>query len=84
MTERTVWAIKVLIEATEDQAESAEEAISRALCPDENHTGYCPVPWTMIKCALADLSEAEQAEWQESFDEQRRLARQAGESGVDP
>ena len=82
--ERRVWAVEVLIEATEDQAEAAEEAIARALCPDESHPGYCPVPWTLVKCALGDLDEVERAEWQETFDEQRRLAREVGESGVDP
>ncbi len=81
---RSVWAIKVLIEATEDQAELAEEAIARALCPDENHPGYCGVPRTLVKCSLADLDEVERAEWEQTFDDQRRRAREAGERGVDP
>ena len=84
MSERTVWATKVLIEATEDQADAAQEAIARAMCPDENHPGYCPVPWTMESCALSDLDEAEREWAQQFFDEQRRLARGAGETGVDP
>ncbi|MFN2607357.1 MAG: hypothetical protein ABR511_05605 [Acidimicrobiales bacterium] len=83
MQERRVWAVKVLIEATEDQAEAAEEAITRAPCPDENHPGHCPLPWTLVKCALGDLDEVERADWQQTFDEQRRLAPEAGESGVD-
>jgi hypothetical protein len=84
VSERSVWAIKVLIEATEDQAELAEEAIARALCPDENHPGYCPVPWTLVTCFLGDLNEVERADWEQTFDDQRRNAREASESGVDP
>lgn len=36
MSEKTVWAIKVLIETTEEQSEEAVDAIAKALCPDED------------------------------------------------
>lgn len=78
VTERLVWAIKVVIEATEEQAAMAEEAIARALCPDEHHPGYCPVPWSTLRVALADLDDDERAGWREDFDEQGRRAREAG------
>src|SRR5438093_1679673 len=80
MSERRAWAIRVMIEASEAQADVAKEAIARALCPDENHPGYCPVPWTLVGCALDDLDADEQATWQENFDDDRTRAREAGES----
>jgi hypothetical protein len=82
MSERQVWAIRVVIEATDEQAEAAEQAIARALCPDENHPGSCETPWTTIRCVLTDLDDDERAAWQVDFDEDRRRAREAGE--IDP
>ncbi len=41
---RQAWAIKVVVEATETDAQEATEAIERALCPDPGHEGPCPVP----------------------------------------
>jgi hypothetical protein len=79
VSERQIWAIQVVIEATDEQADAAEEAIARALCPDENHPGYCDTPWTTIRCVLTDLGEDERAAWQVDFDEDRRRAREAGE-----
>jgi hypothetical protein len=79
---RGVWVIRVLIEATADEARQAEESIACALCPDENHSGYCPVPWTTITVQLNDLDDDERAECQHSFDEQRQAARKTGEHGV--
>lgn len=79
MSERQVWAIQVVLEATPEQAERAEEAIARALCPDENHPGECETPWTTMRCLLADLDDDERAAWQADFDEDRRLAREAGD-----
>jgi hypothetical protein len=81
VSERRVWAIQVVIEATDEQAEAAEEAIARVLCPDDNHPGYCETPWTTIRYILADLDEDERAAWQVDFDEVRRRAREAGEIG---
>jgi hypothetical protein len=82
MNEKTVWAIKVLIEATREEADEALEAIARALCPDEDHPGYCPVPWTTVLCAFDDLDPNERAQWTESFADDRNRARQAGEPGA--
>jgi hypothetical protein len=39
---RTVWIISAVIEASEEEARAAQEAIARALCTDENHTGEWP------------------------------------------
>ena len=80
MSERKVWAIRVMIEATDEQAAGALEAIERALCPDENHPGYCPVPWTLISSRFGDLEPEERATWQSSFEEDRDRARDVGET----
>ncbi|HET9465726.1 MAG TPA: hypothetical protein VFO71_09365 [Gemmatimonadales bacterium] len=80
--ERTVWKVTTIIEATAEQAEAAQEAIARALCPEENHPGYCPTPWTMVTCRFEDLSEDERTAWQADFDEERAKAREAGEPGA--
>ena len=80
--DRQVWRIAALIEATEADALAAQQAIARALCPDPNHDGYCPVPWTTMACRFEDLDPEERAMWAESFEEDRRAAREAGESAT--
>ena len=83
MGERTVWAIKVLIEATAEQAEETVEAIARAICPQDDHPGYCPAPWTTVVCALDELTPEERATWSESFAADRERAKRAGEPGAE-
>jgi hypothetical protein len=82
MSERQVWTIRVIIEATREQAEEAQEAIARALCPDEHHPGYGPVPWTLIVTAFDDLDADEKAAWQAQFDEDRKRERDVRETGT--
>lgn len=79
---KTVWAIKVVIEATSDEADEAVEAIARTLCPEQGHPGYCPVPWATVLCALDDLDPDERAEWTRSFADDRNRARRLGEPGA--
>ena len=79
--DRTVWNISVIIEATEDQAHAAQEAIERALCPNPDHAGYCAVPWTTVATRFEDLDPTERAAWQADFDEDRRRAHR-GEPGA--
>jgi hypothetical protein len=80
--ERRVWAIKVFIEATEEQADEAVRAIGGALCPEENHPGYCQVPWATVLIPPDSLDPDELAEWSQSFAEDRERARSAGETGA--
>jgi hypothetical protein len=79
MSERTVWAIKVVIEATASEAEEAVGAIADALCPEEAHSGMCSVPWTTVLCRLEDLDPDERATWSESFAKDRRQAQKAAD-----
>ncbi len=72
--ERMVWRITTIIEATEEEANVAQEAIGRALCPDPGHSGYCPVPWTTLAARFDDLDPQERSTWQASFDEDRKRA----------
>lgn len=81
VSDREIWKISTIIEATAEQAEVAQDAIARALCQDSQHSGDCEVPWTTIICRLEDLDDRDKAEWQESFDEDRR---RAGEAGSEP
>ena len=81
-TERTVWQLTVVIEATAEQKDAALEAVARALCPDEDHPGYCPVPWTTMACRFDDLDPEDKASWQESFDLDRQRAGEAGAPGA--
>ena len=83
MTDREVWQVSAIIEATAEQAEAAQEAIAKALCPDEEHPGYCEVPWTLLACRFEDLNDQDKVSWQESFDEDRRQAGENGESGTE-
>ena len=71
---RTVWMISAVIEATEDDAFAAQEAIARALCRDEDHPGCCPVPWTLIACRFDDLDPDERAGWEADFAKDRLRA----------
>lgn len=77
--ERAVWKVTAMIEATAEQAKAAQEAIARALCPDEDHPGYCATPWTLIACRFEDLTDEERAAWEANFDEERTRAPEAGE-----
>jgi hypothetical protein len=74
--------VSAVIEATEDAAQAAQEAIARALCPDENHPGYCTVPWTTMICRFDDLDPEERAVWEADFAEDRLRARELGEPGA--
>jgi hypothetical protein len=67
VSERRVWAIRVLVEATKADADLAMEAIERALCPDENHPGECPVPWFLSQCDFGELEGDERAWWEADF-----------------
>ena len=80
--EKRVWAIKVFIEATAEEADEAVRAIGSALCPEENHPGYCPVPWATMLIPPDSLDPDELAEWSGSFAEDRERARRAGEAGA--
>jgi hypothetical protein len=73
---RSVWKVSAVIEATEDEAHAAADAIGRALCPDPEHGGYCEVPWTTMIVRFDELEPEEQASWQEAFDEDRSAAPQ--------
>ena len=80
--EKRVWAIKVFIEATAEEADEAVRAIGSALCPEENPPGYCPVPWATMLIPPDSLDPDELAEWSGSFAEDRERARRAGEAGA--
>ncbi len=80
MSDQRLWAVRVILEGDETSVEEAQEAIARALCPDENHPGPCPTPWTMITVRLDELDQKEQREWQPLFDDERRATKKAGES----
>ncbi len=60
----------------------AVEAIGRALCPEENHSGYCAVPWATVLVPPGSLDPDEFTEWSRSFAEERERARRAGEAGA--
>ena len=79
--QRAIWRVSAIIEATEEQKDAALEAIARALCPDEHHPGYCPVPSTLMACRFDDLDLEDRARWQESFREDRQRARDTGAEG---
>lgn len=82
MDEKRVWAIKVFIEATAEEADEAVRAIGSALCPEENHPGHCPVPSATVLVPPDSLDPHELAEWSRSFADDRERARRAGEVGA--
>jgi hypothetical protein len=70
-SERAIWKLSVVIEATKAEKEAALEAIARMLCPDDNHEGECDMPWTTIATRFEDLDPDEQASWHDSFADER-------------
>jgi hypothetical protein len=79
---RSVWKVSAIIEAAEDAALAAQEAIARTLCPNENHPGYSPVPWTTMVCRFDDLDAEERAEWVADFAKHSLRAGELGEPGA--
>jgi hypothetical protein len=82
MDPRPVWRISAVIEADEQEANEALDAIGRALCPEPGHPGYCPVPWHTELIRFDSLEETERSEYKELMEDQRRMAREAGEEGA--
>ena len=74
---RAIWSIRVFIEANDADAQAAVDAVGRALCPDESHEGYCPVPWTTLLCRFDDLDDEDRRKWQAEFDQDREAAGRA-------
>jgi hypothetical protein len=74
--------VSAIIEVTEQGARDAQEAIERALCPDEGHPGYCSVPWTTLVCKFDDLDPRGRADWEAEFANDRQGARKAGKPGA--
>ena len=70
--EREVWKYSVIIEATAEDAVRVGEAISQALCPDNNHEGPCEVPWTMMRSRFEDLDDEERRLWKDDLADDRR------------
>ena len=68
---RRVWSVRMVIEATEEEAEAVTEALARALCPDDDHDGPCPIPWTLLSQEVTEEDEPERSEWLEQFDAER-------------
>jgi hypothetical protein len=65
---RRVWHVTAVIEASAQDADAAAEAIARALCPDPDHEGPCPLPWTIMLC---EVEEPDRSRWLAEFDQQR-------------
>lgn len=71
-------AIEVVVEATAPEADGPVEANAGALCPDDDHDGYCPVPWSTVTTALTELEGDEARAWQEVLER----ASDVGRGGV--
>jgi hypothetical protein len=65
---RRVWRVTAVIEASAQDADAVAEAIARVLCPDPDHQGRCPVPWTIMLC---EVEEPDRSSWLAGFDQER-------------
>jgi hypothetical protein len=54
-----IWEVRLGIFATEQQAETIKEQVTRLLCPDPDHAPPCPVPWTVQLLARSALDDAD-------------------------
>ncbi|WP_219509862.1 GntR family transcriptional regulator [Nonomuraea ceibae] len=43
---RATWKVGVDVYATEEQARELQKRIELLLCPEPEHVGPCPVPWS--------------------------------------
>ncbi|MEU4580030.1 GntR family transcriptional regulator [Nonomuraea sp. NPDC023979] len=43
---RATWKVGVDVYATEEQARELQKRIELLLCPEPEHAGPCPVPWS--------------------------------------
>ena len=72
-SEQEIWHIGAIIRATHEQAEEVLAALGRILCPDPDHDGPCPVPWTTIMSPVyEDVDEDTAASWIEQYDDEDR------------
>jgi hypothetical protein len=78
-SERTIWKVSVVIEATPEERDAAVEAIARALCPDRTTRAPALCLGRRLPAALDDLDPDEMASWQESFDLDRQPRGPGGE-----
>jgi hypothetical protein len=69
--QRQVWKFSVIVQATESEADELGAAIARVLCPDDDHDGPCPVPWTVIRSGFEHVDADEAILWHESFAAER-------------
>ena len=69
-----MWTVSAIIEATGEGAHAAQAAIERALCPDEDHPGYCPCPWTTL---IFSSTTSTRARWEADLAKDRQRALEA-------
>lgn len=65
----SIFRIQVIVESSETDVAEVVEKIERSLCPDPEHAGPCPVPWTIV---TSEMEEPEASGWRESFEDERR------------
>lgn len=55
---RPIWQLRVLIQASSEEVAEIEGRIGSAICPDPDHEGFCPTPWSITR-SHASRKEAE-------------------------
>lgn len=56
---KSLWRIDLTILATQIEVDQVAEKIQRALCPDEDHLGPCPIPWAIESSNDSVFSDTE-------------------------
>jgi hypothetical protein len=67
--EQREWLVQVVLRASEEEAEQVVDRLGDAICVPADHDGPCVTPWTIIRTALDDKPEAEQASWRALLDQ---------------
>lgn len=65
--ERRPMVLEIGGKGSEPSAEKASEAVLHALCPDDLHSGPCPIPWGSTTLALRQESRAEKSFYRDLF-----------------
>ncbi|WP_405110903.1 hypothetical protein OG559_00460 [Micromonospora sp. NBC_01405] len=63
--EKKLWKIQIPVLATGSEIEAVTDALGRALCPDDDHAGSCPVPWFIVVTDGDSLDRQERLDLEE-------------------
>ncbi|HEX2300626.1 MAG TPA: hypothetical protein VHH34_19330, partial [Pseudonocardiaceae bacterium] len=62
-SEQTLHRLTLVVLATDDEFDRIVNATERVLCPDPDHPGPCPTPWTLTLSDGSGFDDEERARY---------------------